>query len=214
MFSNIADLSLCEQIGAATTIAYSVPSANVQHGGRYVLEITSSTGRITSIADVFVNAEPTVIIAQGAQITTSDAMIEITCEAQGFPPPIVEWSSNDRVLAKTSYGSTTNGQHKIKSILTHLIYSVEGVKSYKCTGQNKLGSATATVKVTTTKKKLVLEANKNKYKSSQDYANNTIPIIIAVISGMSNHIIMNNPSTKTTWDIFHIFEALSGVFEI
>ncbi len=162
------------------TTVHSIKSAQVQHSGRYVLEIQNSNGRITSTAEVIVFAKPEVVITEGVQLTATEGdSIQITCTAQGYPSPSVTWSSDGRLLAKTSLDRTTG--HRIKSSLTHLIYAVKGVRTYLCTGENERGRDQGIITVTTKEKSTTNIGKEQKGKEKED--SSKVPIIIGIISG-------------------------------
>jgi len=67
---------------------------------------------------------------------TANSLASISCQAFGFPPPIIVWS---RGLVPLPQGRTTvtNGTLNISN------FSPQDVGPYQCKATNKLGSATA-----------------------------------------------------------------------
>ena len=83
--------------------------------------------------------KPEVIITQGPEYSVaSGASLEIICEVQGFPPPSIWWISNGEILAK-NYIQHGAKHWQVKSTFGYLIQSVEGVRTYNCTGKNENG---------------------------------------------------------------------------
>eukprot|EP00794_Sanderia_malayensis_P004676 gene4676-5286_t len=163
--------------------AYSVKSANVQHNGKYILEIRNSYGRISCGAYVLVYSKPQVVITEGVQLTATEGdSTQITCTAQGYPLPSITWSTDGHLLAKTSLGSSPSG-HGVKASLTQLIRATKGVKMYVCTAENQIGRDQALITITTHGKKSTIVKN-DAGKQKQQENNSKVPIIIGIISGI------------------------------
>jgi len=170
--------------GSYVTTTYKVPSAKVEDTGFYTIKVSNIEDKISVDTLVFVTSKPRVVIEKGRELTVNfGEKVELSCEAEGYPPPKVEWRSDGVVLAKNTVDSDKKS-HSIKSKLILVIPKVKGEKVYICIADNTQGQHQEKITIKTSRNQPSTAAPRTRLHISPKKNVFSTEVIIMIVAGV------------------------------
>ncbi|XP_061680955.1 hemicentin-1 isoform X2 [Syngnathoides biaculeatus] len=110
----------------------------VEDAGNYICVATNDAGVVERSVTLTLQSAPTIMVEPVTTVVNAGTTLVLNCQAEGEPTPVIEWSSQGRLLLGGDHFSIlSNGSLRVNSA------QKEDTAEYECVARNLLGSVLA-----------------------------------------------------------------------